>query len=57
MASGEGQWKLVIEATDYVTFEVREVWTDTKVGGNDPAGVYTRIAGCDPTATLAVEAA
>ena len=54
MASGEGQWKLVIEATDYVTYEVREVWHGTKDGGNDPVGVYTRIAGCDPTAMLTV---
>jgi len=51
-----GQWKLVIDATAHVTAEVVNVWTGTKAGGNDPVGVYTRIAGCDPLATLAVEA-
>ena len=53
---GVGRWELVIEATDYVTYEVREVWHGTKAGGNDPVGVYTRIAGCDPLSTLTVEA-
>ena len=48
------QWTLVIQATDYVTYEVREVWHGTKAGGNDPVGVYTRIASCDPTAMLTV---
>jgi len=48
-----GQWKLVIDATAHVTAEVVNVWTGTKAGGNDPVGVYTRIAGCDPLATLA----
>ena len=50
------QWTLVIQATDYVTYEVREVWTGVKVGGNDLVGTYTRQSGCDPLATLAVEA-
>ena len=49
-------WTLIIQATDYVTHEVREVWTGTKAGGNDPTGNYARITGCDPTATLTVEA-
>ncbi|MBI5686124.1 MAG: hypothetical protein HZC54_13710 [Verrucomicrobia bacterium] len=51
-----GQWVLVIQATQYVTAEVVEVWRGVKTGGNDPAGVYTRVSGCDPTATLSVEA-
>jgi hypothetical protein len=51
-----GNWKLVIEATMFVTYAVVDVWTGTKQGGNDPVGVYTRVTGCDPTATLAVEA-
>jgi len=50
-----GNWKLVIEATMFVTYAVVNVWTGTKTGGNDPVGVYTRIAGCDPTATFTVE--
>ena len=55
-AATPGQWTLVIQATAYVTNEVRDVWTGTKVGGNDPAGIYTRQSGCDPTAALAVAA-
>ena len=51
-----GHWVLLIEATQYVTAAVVEVWRGTKAGGNDPVGTYTRIAGCDPTPTLAVEA-
>jgi len=50
------QWTLVIQATDYVTYEVREVWHGTKAGGNDPVGTYTRQSGCDPLATLTVGA-
>ena len=51
-----GNWVLLIEATQYVTAAVVEVWRGIKQGGNDPTGVYTRITGCDPTATLTVEA-
>ena len=51
-----GHWKLVIEATMFVTYAVVNVWTGIKQAGNDPTGVYTRITGCDPTATLSVEA-
>lgn len=40
----------------FVTEAVVNVWTGTKHGGNDPAGVYTRIAGCDPRATLSLAA-
>ena len=50
------QWKLVIEATMFVTNEVVLVWSGVKTGGNDPAGLYARVAGCDPLATLMVEA-
>ena len=53
---GEGSWELVIEATQYVTAAVVEVWRGIKQGGNDPAGVYNRVSGCDPLATLTVEA-
>jgi hypothetical protein len=49
------QWKLVIEATMFVTYSVVNVWTGIKAGGNDPAGVYTRLSGCDPTTILSVE--
>ncbi|MBI5393988.1 MAG: hypothetical protein HZA91_01690 [Verrucomicrobia bacterium] len=49
------QWKLVIEATMFVTGEVVLVWSGVKAGGNDPAGVYARVEGCDPTAMLTVE--
>ena len=55
--SGAGQWKLVIEATMFVTNAVVEVWTGAKAGGNDPVGIYTRISGCDPLAALTIEAA
>ena len=54
--SGEGQWKLVIEATMFVTYAVVNVWTGFKQSGNAPTGAYTRITGCDPVATLSVEA-
>ena len=55
-AATPGQWKLVIDATAHVTAAVVNVWTGIKAGGNDPAGVYTRIAGCDPLASLTIEA-
>jgi hypothetical protein len=51
-----GQWKLVIEATLFVTYAVEPVWVGTKTGGNDPTGTYTRIAGCVPVPTLVVGA-
>ncbi len=51
-----GNWKLVIEATMFVTYAVVNVWTGVKQGGNDPVGVYTRVTGCDPLAMLTVEA-
>ena len=51
-----GDWKLVIDATMFVTGAVVPVWTGMKPFSNDPAGLYTRLAGCDPTATLTVEA-
>jgi hypothetical protein len=51
-----GQWKLVIEATLFVTLAVVEVWTGVKHGGTDPVGTFTRISGCDPLAELTVEA-
>ena len=51
-----GQWKLVIEATMFVTLAVVEVWTGVKHGGTDPVGTYTRISGCDPLASLTIEA-
>jgi len=38
----------------FVTGAVVNVWTGQKSGGNDPVGVYTRITGCDPLATLTV---
>ncbi len=50
-----GQWRLVIEATQFVTNAVVEVWRGTKAGGNDPVGIYTRVAGCDPLAALTIE--
>ncbi|OHE80802.1 MAG: hypothetical protein A2107_01375 [Verrucomicrobia bacterium GWF2_62_7] len=50
------QWKLVIEATMFVTNETVIVWSGVKPGGPDPTGTYTRVAGCDPTATFTVEA-
>ncbi len=51
------RWTLVIQATKFVTYEVIEVWTGTKQGGNDPTGTYTRDSGLDPIATLTVESA
>ena len=54
--SAAGVWKLVIQATKFVTHEVIEVWTGTKTGGTDPTGTYTRDSGLDPVATLTVEA-
>ena len=51
-----GHWSLVIEATMFVTYAVVNVWTGIKQAGNDPTGTYTRVSGCDPAPTLAVEA-
>jgi hypothetical protein len=51
-----GHWRLVIEATEFVTGAVIEVWSGGKFTGNDPAGEYLRMGGCDPTAQLVVEA-
>ena len=39
----------------FVTGEVVLVWSGVKSGGNDRCGVYARVGGCDPTATLTVE--
>lgn len=50
-----GRWKLVVEATMFVTHAVVDVWTGTKTGGNDPAGAYTRLSGLDPLPQLAIE--
>ena len=55
-AYNSGQWKLVIEATMFVTYAVVNVWTGIKSSGNDPVGAYTRLSGCDPTASFTVEA-
>jgi len=54
--SGLQQWQLVIEATLFVTGAVVNVWSGMKAGGTDPVGAYTRVSGCDPVATLSVEA-
>ena len=54
--TGANQWTLVIEATLFVTNAVVNVWTGAKTGGNDPAGIYQRVSGCDPAATLTVAA-
>ena len=54
-ASGEGCWNLVIEATMFVTYAVVNVWTGVKLAGHDPAGIYTRINGCDPLPALSVK--
>ena len=54
--AGAGDWKLVIEATLFVTNAVVNVWTGAKTGGSDPVGIYARISGCDPLASLTVEA-
>jgi len=51
-----GDGRLVIEATAFVTHATLNVWTDAKHGGNDPAGNYTRLSGCDRAATLNIEA-
>ena len=50
------QWKLVIEATMFVTGAVVNVWSGSKSGGTDPVGTYTRVSGCDPAAALTVTA-
>ena len=55
--SGASQWKLVIEATMFVTGAVVDVWTGVKPVGNDPVGPYAKQTGCDPAALLTVEAA
>jgi len=52
-----GNWKLVIEATQYVTHAVIRVWVGLKPPGNDPVGQYLRTAGCDPLAMVSIEAA
>lgn len=51
-----GHWKLVIEATMFVTGATVNVWTGMKPFSPDPVGQYTRLAGCDPTAAVIVEA-
>ncbi len=51
------QWKLVEEATMFMTNETVVVWSGVKPGGPDPTGTYTCIASCDPTTALTVEAA
>jgi len=53
--SNTGHWKLVIEATMFVTYAVVNVWTGQKQAGNNPAGVFTRVGGCDPVTLLTVE--
>ena len=55
--TGANEWKLVIEATMFVTGAVVNVWTGSKSGGSNPVGAYTRMSGCDPAATLTVAAA
>ncbi|MBI5684437.1 MAG: hypothetical protein HZC54_05110 [Verrucomicrobia bacterium] len=55
-ASSTAQWKLVMEATMFVTNETVLVWSGAKTGGNDPAGIYTRLAGLVPLASLTLEA-
>ena len=40
----------------FVTYAVVNVWTGVKQGGDDPTGTYTRVDGCDPLATLMIEA-
>ena len=54
--TGAGKWRLVIEATLFVTNAVVEVCSGAKTGGNDPAGMYQRESGCDPLAALTVVA-
>ncbi|MCG3149258.1 MAG: hypothetical protein PCFJNLEI_02718 [Verrucomicrobiae bacterium] len=54
--TGQGHWKLVIEATQFVTGTVVPVWVGVKAGGNDPVGDYTRVAGCDPLPVLSLAA-
>jgi hypothetical protein len=51
-----GHWRLKIEATQHVTVATVLVWEGTKPTGNDPAGTYTKVAGCDPASTLTIEA-
>ena len=51
-----GRWKLVIEATVFLTFEVVVVWSGVKIGGSDPSGIYERESGLDPLASLTIEA-
>ena len=51
-----GDWRQVIEATKLVTGAVLNVWPGINPFSNDPVGQYTRLAGCDPTATFTVEA-
>jgi hypothetical protein len=52
-----GHWKLVIDATQFVTGLVIPVWVGLKLAGNDPVGQYTRQTGCDLTPALTVAAA
>jgi hypothetical protein len=35
---------------------VVNVWTGVKSGGNDPAGVFTRVSGSDPLPAVTVVA-
>ncbi len=54
--TGANVWRLVIEATMFVTNAVVNVWTGVKSGGTDPVGIYLRESGCDPLTSLTVEA-
>ena len=40
----------------FVTYATVMVWQGVKAGGNDPSGQYIRIAICDPSASLSIEA-
>lgn len=50
-----GAWHLVIQATKFVTYEIINVWTGTKTGGNDPTGTYARVSGLDPQVKIVIE--
>lgn len=46
-------WELVITCRDEGDYRV--IWAGTKSVEHSPAGVYTRVCGCDETSTLTVE--
>ena len=53
MAPPTFYWELLIRCNPFIGSEV--VWRGRKYTGSNPAATYTRVLGCDTTATLEIE--